>query len=151
MCLVLGPKVTQRREHRVGGRLAQSAQRGHLDRPGQPLQPLDILRLPLAVADAGQDIQHHLGSPAAGQTLATRLLLDKIHEIARQVHHTRGFVGDHQPAGAHNRSQVGQRVVINRRVQVLGGDAAPGRSADLDGLEGFGAGYAAAHVKDQLA
>jgi hypothetical protein len=59
-------EVADRREHGVGGRLPQPAQRGLLDRFAQLHQPVHVGLGAPAFADAVDDLQHPLGADAAG-------------------------------------------------------------------------------------
>ncbi len=139
------------REHRVGRRLAQPAQRRVLDHFAQFDQPLDVGLFAAALADAIEDLQHPLRADPAGHALAARLLLDEFEEEAGDVDHAAILIHDDQAAGAHDGAQFGERLVVQRHVQVLLGNAAAGRAADLGGLEGLAAGDAAADVVDQIA
>ena len=148
---VLVAEVADRREHRVGCRLPQAAQRGVLDHFAQLDQPLDVGLFALALADAVEDLQHPLGAHAAGDALAARFLLDELQEEAGHVDHAAVLVHDDQAAGAHDRAQFRERLVVQRHVEVLLGDAAAGRAADLGRLELLARGDAAADVVDQVA
>ena len=55
-----------------------------------------------------------------------------------------------RPPRAHDRADLGQGLVVDRRVGQVGGHAAAGRAADLDGLELPPAGHAAADLLDDL-
>ena len=144
-------EVADGREHRVGRRLAQAAERGVLDHLAQVDQPLDVGLLAAAFADAVEDLQHPLRAHAAGHALAARLFLDEFEEEAGDVDHAAILVHDDQAAGAHDRAELGERLVVQRDVQVLLGDAAAGGAADLRGLELLAATNAAADVVDQIA
>ena len=148
--LVLVAEVADRGQHRVGRGLPQATQRRGFDLPRQLFQVFDVARLALPGADALQRGQHGLGPYAAGHTFAARLLLRETHKVARQVHHAGVLVGDDQAAGAHDGPQAGQRLVVNRHVQMLGRDAAARRPADLRCFEGFSTGDAAADLVDQF-
>ena len=138
-------------EHRVRGGLAQAAERRVLDHFAQVDQPLDVALFAPALADAVEDFQHPLGADAAGHALAARFLLDELEEEAGDVDHAAILVHDDQAAGAHDRAELGERLVVERHVEVLLGDAAAGGAADLGGLELLAVGDAAADVVDQVA
>ena len=76
---------------------------------------------------------------------------DEFEEEAGHVDHAAVLVHDDQAAGAHDRAQFGERLVVQRHVEVLLGDAAAGGAADLRRLELLAAGNAAADVVDQVA
>ena len=61
------------------------------------------------------------------------------------------LVHDDHAAGTHDGAELAERFVIDGRVQRLGGDAAAGRSAGLDGLDFAAVGSAAAHGLDDVA
>ncbi len=77
--------------------------------------------------------------------------LDELHEELGDVDHAGGLVHHHQAAGAHDRAEVLERLVIGGDVQVRLGDAAAGGAADLHGLVRLAVGNAAADVEDDLA
>ena len=93
-------------------RLAQAAQRRVLDHFAQLDQPLDVGLFAAAFADAVEDFQHPLGAHAAGNALAARFLLDEFEEEAGHVDHAAILVHDDQAAGAHDRAQLGERLVV---------------------------------------
>ena len=103
------------REHGVGGRLPQAAQRRVLDHFAQLDQPLDVGFFALAFADAVEDFQHPLGAHAAGDALAARFFLDELQEEAGHVDHAAVLVHDDQAAGAHDRAEFGERFVVQGR------------------------------------
>ena len=132
---VLVAEVPDRGQHRVGGRLPQPAERRVLDHLAQLDEPLDVGLLALALADAVEDFEHPLGAHAAGDALAARLFLDEFEEEPGHVDHAAVLVHDDQAAGAHDRAQFGQRLVVQRDIEVLLGDAPARGPADLRGLE----------------
>jgi len=114
--LVLVPEVAQGGEHRVGRGLAQPAEAGGLDHPGEMLQLLQIVAFALAGAEPLQDVQHAAGADAAGGALAAGLVLRELQEIAGDIDHAVVFVQHDQTAAAHDRANPGQRVIVDRRV-----------------------------------
>ena len=149
--LVLVAEVADVGQHRVGRRLAEAAERRLLDRLAEVDEALDVALLALAVADARDDLEHALGADAAGRALAAALLLDEVEEEARHVDHAGVLVHDDEAAGAHDGAELGQRLEVDRRVEVLLGDAAARRAAELRGLELLAVGDAAADVVDDVA
>ena len=144
-------EVADGREHGVGRGLAQAAERRVLDHLAQVDEPLDVGLLAVAFADAVEDLQHPLRAHAAGHALAARFFLHEFEEEAGNVDHAAIFVHHDQAAGAHDRAEFGKRLVVQRHVQVLLGNAAAGGPADLRGLELLARRSAAAHVVDQIA
>ena len=148
---VFGAEMLQRAHHRVRRALSQTAQRRGVNLLAQQFQPFDVAVLAFAVADALQDFQHALGAHAAGRALAAGLVLGEFHEEAGDVHHAGLVVHDDQTAGTHHRARRRQRFVIDRAVEILRGQTAAHRAADLHGLEALAILDAAAHVVDDFA
>ena len=133
------------------GAAAQPAERRLLHQEPQPLQLGQVFQRALAGGDLFEDLQHPHAAFAAGRTLAARLVLREGHVELGDVDHAVVLVEDDHPAAAHDRAGLGQAVEIDGDVDPLGGDAAPGRAAGLDGLELLAAGRAAADLVDHLA
>ena len=151
MGLVLVTEVTDRREHGVGGRLAEAAERGLADRLAEGHEALDVALLALTVADALHDLEHPLGADAARRALAAALFLRELEEEAGDVDHAGVLVHDDDAAGAHDGAELLQGGVVDGHVEVLLGDAAAGRTAELRGLVRLAARDAAADLVDELA
>ena len=58
------------------------------------IERLDVAFLALAVADAGDDLEHALGAHPAGRALAAGLVLDEVQEEAGHVDHAAVVVHD---------------------------------------------------------
>ena len=109
---VLLAEVADRREHRVGRRLAEAAEAGLLDVAApccsrRSMSPSS----PSPGGDALEDLEHALGAEAAGHALAAALVLGELQEVLGEVDHAGGVVGDHHAAGADRwrRSRRGSR------------------------------------------
>ena len=149
--LELVAEVADVAEHRVGRRLAEAAEGGVLDGLAEFDERLDVAFLALAVADAGDDLEHALGADAAGRALAAALLLGELQEEAGHVDHAAVLVHDDEAARAHDGAQFDDRLVVHRHVEVLAGDGAAGRTAQLSRLVRLAAGDAAGDVVDDVA
>ncbi len=79
-----------------------------------------------ARADAIQDVEHPPRADAAERALAARLVLREAEEVAGDVDHAVRVVQHDQAAGAHDRADLGQGLVVDGRVGQLGGHAAAG-------------------------
>ena len=144
-------EVADGREHRVGRGLAQAAERRVLDHLAQVDEPLDVGLLAAAFADPVQDLEHPLRAYAARHALAARFFLHKFQEETGDVDHAAILVHHDQAAGAHDRAEFRERLVVQGHVQVVLGNAAAGGPAHLRGLELLARRGAAAHVVDQIA
>lgn len=91
-------EIAQRGQHRIGGGIAQAAQRAVANALAQPLEAFHIAGLSLALADAVEDFLHARGAHAAGRAFSAGFLAGKLHEKARHIHHAGGIVHDHQAA-----------------------------------------------------
>ena len=144
-------EVADHRQHGVGGRLTEAAERGLLDHGAELLKALDVALFTLAGADALDDLEHALGADPAGRALAAALLLGELEEEARHVDHARVLVHDDEAARAHDGAELLQRLVVDGHVEVPVGHAAARGAAELHGLQGLAAGHAAADLVDDLA
>ena len=131
-------EVLQRRQHGVGRRLAQPAQRAGLDHPGEALEALEVGELAATGADGVEDADQVPGAHAAGHALAARLGLREAQEVARGVDDAGVAVEDDEPARAHDRARRREVLVLDRRVQELLAQAAARRAAGLHRLEVLG-------------
>src|SRR5690606_740654 len=100
--LILFAEEAQRADNRRWGALAQPAQRSGADVLAQRFQALDVARLALAFANAGENFQDAARADAAGDALTAALVLGEIHEEAGDVDHAGVFVHHHQTAGSHH-------------------------------------------------
>jgi hypothetical protein len=98
MGLVLIPKITQGSQNRIGGPLAQPAQRSLAYLIGQFFQVVDIFRPAFTIADPLDNVQHTPGANPALHAFAAGLLLGEIEEIAGHIHHTSIFIDHYHPA-----------------------------------------------------
>ena len=98
-----------------------------------------------------QQVVHLDRADAAGDALAARLVMQ--NSMKNRATSTMLEVSSMtiMPAGAHDRAEPGERLVIDRDVEDSLGDAAAGRPAGLDGLERAAVGDAAADLEDDLA
>src|ERR1019366_4650865 len=132
---VLLAKIPERGSHRVGSGLTQAAEASAADVVGEGLQLFEVVTAAVALAQPIQNLQHALGADSAEGTLAARFGLREFQEEARDVDHAIAVVEYHQPARSHNGAGLSQRIVIDGRVREARRDAAPGRTAELHGLE----------------
>ncbi len=141
--LVLVAEPLERRQHRVGRALTQSAQAGRLDGFSQPLQlhdalhPQERVEIDFLVPRARhrlQDLQHPPRPFAAGDAFAAALGLDEFHEVLGEIDHAGGFVDDDQPARPHDGAEGLQFLVIGAQVEMGLGHASPRGAADLHRL-----------------
>ena len=135
MGLDLGAEMPQRGEHRVGGRLPQSAQRAFPHRAGQLREQLQGL----ASARPSMMSSRRASICLVPSRHSTHLPHDsfcvncmkKRATLTMQV----CLVHHHQAAGADHGPHALQRVEIQRQVEMLLGQAAAGGPADLHRLE----------------
>src|SRR5664280_2917516 len=90
------------------------------------------------LGDALEQVEHHAGADAAWRALAARLLDEELEEEARQLDHAGAVVEDDEPAGAHDRTELLQRLIVDRHVGGGGRDAAAGGPSRLSGFEAAG-------------
>ena len=101
----------------------------------QPFEFVEVLHLPLAGTNAGEDVEHVTRADAARYALAAGLALGEVEKVAGEVHHAGALVHHDHAAGAHDGADLLDRVVVDRQVEILRREAAPGWSAELSGLE----------------
>ncbi len=117
-------EVPHRGEHGIGGRLPQPAQRGVADHSAQFVQGVQILFRSLPSRELVQDAERLIESHAAGHTLAARLRVSKLDEIAGDVHHAVVVIHYDHAARAHNGAKLGQTFIVHRRIEHFLGDTA---------------------------
>ena len=110
-------EVAQGAEHRVGGRLAQAAEAGVLDHIAERLELMQVGPCPDALTDPLQEPVELDRAGAAGDALAAGFVHAEFHEEPGHVDHARVLVHDDHAAGAHDRPDLGQRLVIDGRVE----------------------------------
>ncbi len=133
--VVLVAEVGQGAEHRVRCRLSETAQAGVSDHCAQVLEISQILFGAPAVGDPLEQVVHlHRTRPARG-ALAAALIHGELHEELGDVGHADLVVHDDETAGAHDRSELTQALVVDGCVEELGRDAAAGRSTGLCSFE----------------
>ena len=135
MCFIFVAEVAQRRENRIGSRLAESAERTHLDRFRRFFEESKRILVRVALRDIVEERKHLLGSFTAGNAFSAGFVLRETHEELRHSRHTGLLVHHDQAAGTDHRADTLQRVKIKRQVNHLLCEASAGRTADLDGLE----------------
>ena len=151
MPLVFVAEMAERGQHGIGCGLPQAAHRRVFDDQGQFFEQLEMFGSPASPRDVVQDLVHPLRALAAGEALAARLVAEKVHKVLGDVHHARRFIHHDHPAGTHDRTGLGQRVVVDRQIKPAGGNAAAGRAAGLHCLDLRLARRPAADVVDDLA
>ena len=141
--------VPQAGEHRVGRALAQAAERHVTDHAAELVEGQEIAVGGRALREAVQDAQRLVEAHTAWHALAAGLGARELDEVARHVDHAVVFVHDDHAAGAHDRAQLRERLVVDRRVEHLGRDAAAGGAARLHGLDVAAVRAALADVVDE--
>ena len=148
--LELVPEVAQAGEHRVGRTLAQPAERHVAGHAAELVELVEVLQRGRAVGEAVEHREGLVEAHAAGHALAARLGVGELHEVARDVDHAVVFVHHDHAARAHDRADLGQRLVVDGRVEHVQRDAAAGGTAGLHRLDLAAVGGAAADVVDEL-
>ena len=148
--LELVAEVAQGREHRVRRALAEPAERRVADHPAQLVERLEVLVGRLAVREAVEDPQRLVEADPARDALAAALRVGELDEVAGDVDHAVVFVHDDHAARAHDRAELGERLVVDGRVEHVRRDAAARRAAGLHGLDVAAVRAALADVVDEL-
>jgi hypothetical protein len=141
------PEVAQGREHRVGAGLAQPAEGGILDGLRQAFQFVEILGSPWPFADFLQSSSWRRVPSRQGVHLPQDSSWMKSMKNG-PCPPCRCFVHDDGAAGPHDGADLGNLLVVHRRVQVLLRDTPAGGPAQLNRLEFALVGDAAADVVD---
>ena len=92
-------------------------------------------RVPWPCADPAQEPVHLHGARAAGDALAARFVHAELHEEPGDVDHVGVWSMTIMPPEPMIEPSRDERLVIDRRVEVLGRDAAAGGAAGLHGLD----------------
>ena len=148
---VLVHEVLERRAHGVGGGLAEAAERRLVHRVADLPHVGDVLLRAVAGADLLQVVEELAPADAARRALAAALVHREVEVELRDVHHAVRLVHDDEAARAHDRADLRERLVVDRRVEELRRDDAAGGPAGLRRLELVAAADAAADVEDDLA
>ena len=114
------------------------------------LEPVEILELTLTLGYSLKYAQHLGYALAAGGAFPAGFLLCEVHKEAGYLHHTGVVTHDDKSAGAYYCADLLERVEIERKVEMLLGEAAARGTAYLNGLELSGLGTAA-YIEDYLA
>ncbi len=138
-------------KHWIGGRLAESAQRGRSDRVAQILEFGQILFLSQPLGNPDQYVIHLPRPDAAGHAFTAGFFLGEMKVVAGQIHHAVRLIQHDHPARTHGRAGLDQVFVVDGQVQHLGGDASPRRAAGLHGLDFPAVLDASADIVDDLA
>ena len=142
-------EVAQRGEDRIRRSLAEPAQRRVADHPGEFVQLGEVLLAAFALGDARQRAQRLVEADPARRALAARLGAGELDEVAGDVDHAIVVVHHHHAARAHDRAELAERFVVDRRVEQFVRDATAGRTAGLHRLDRVAAHAAGAGVVDE--
>ncbi len=123
--LILITEIVQRTQNRVRRRLPQAAHGCVLHNLGQLLEKVYLFRCCCSLGDVVEDLVHPLCPFAAREALATRLILEKAHEVLGHIDHAGVLVHDDHAARAHDRSRLGQAVVVDGQIKHPGGNTPP--------------------------
>ena len=148
--LILLPEIPNGGQDRVGGGLAQAAQRTILDADAQLFQQLDVPLLSFPFADSVEDLHHAGGANPAGDALAAGFPGGKVQEETGDVHHTGAVIHHHHAAGAHDRAGGRQCLIVNGGIHQGRGDTAAGGTAHLHRFVGPAVLNAAGNVKNNI-
>src|SRR5690606_23164844 len=129
----------------------QTTQAPRLDLPGKKFQFIQIRRLALTRTDTIQNIEHTASAHTAEGAFPTTLILGELQEIAGHIHHAIGIVQHHEPAGAHDRTDLRQCFEVHGDVLHGSRDTTTGGPTDLDRLEGPPRHHPAADLLHNLA
>ena len=114
-------------------------------------QSSQVVAVRFAVADPfEQGVELHRADPAR-DALAARLVAAEAHEVLGDVDHARGVVHDDHAARAHDRADLGERLVIDGHVEVIRRDAPARWATGLHRLERATVDDATADVEHDLA
>src|SRR5690606_15032643 len=84
--------------------------------------------------DLVEDISHLPQPLPAGNAFSARLIAEKVHEVAGQVHGAGILIQDYYAPRSHHGPEADQLVEVHQRIQVLFGDNAAGGPTGLDPL-----------------
>ena len=128
---VLFAEVADGGEHGVGRGLAEAAERTLADHAAQFVEQGQVVGGSVAFGDGVENAEGLVEAHAARHAFAAGLGMRELDKVAGHVDHAVVFVQNHHAAGAHDGADLRERLVIDRRVEHLHGDAAARGSAGL--------------------
>ena len=147
--LIFFGEVVHGRENRVSSGLAKGAEGADFDDLGQGFHFGQGVEGATTFDDFGKHLVETLGADTAWRALAAALVADKRHIEVSHIDSAVIFVHNDRAAGTHHGSTGNEGVIVDRGIEVFLGQAAAGRTAGLDGFEGFSARDAAADIIDK--
>ena len=134
---ILIAKVLQGGEHRVRRCLPEAAQRRGFDLLTQFGEIIKVLHRSFTSRNSFENFEHPLGADTAEGALATGLCLSEGEEELGDIDHAGRFIHNDQPARAHDRTGLGDLLVVDLGIAHRGGNTSARWTAHLDGLESF--------------
>ncbi len=99
------------------------------------LQQVEVGHRRVSCLDLLQELHHPARSLAARRALAARLVHVELRRPQRELHHAAAVVDDDERRGAEERARGLDRVVVERRVELVGRQRGHGRAAGDDALQ----------------
>ena len=118
---VLVAEVLDRRGDRAGRAVAERAERPAEDVVALVEQLLEVGLGALALLEPREHLHQPPGALAARRALAAGLVLVELRPAQHRAHHAGGLVEDLQRLGAEHRAGGADALVVERHVEVLGG------------------------------
>src|SRR5579862_967308 len=137
--------------HRVDRKVAERAERAAEDTLADVREQVDVAGRRGTVLDSLEELQHPARSLAARRALAARFVQVELRRPDRELHHATAVVDDDQRRGAEERPEGCERVVVERRVELLRYQRRYRRAAGDHGLELAPVRNPARPIVDQLA
>ena len=147
---VLIHEVLERGLDRVRGRLTKTAERSLAHRIGDVLHLDDVILGAATFGDLVEIVEELASADAAGSALSAALIDGEVEVELGDVDHAVRLVHDDQAAGTHDRTDLGEALEVDLRIEELGWDDAAGRTAGLSSLELMAATDTATDVEDDL-
>ena len=144
-------EVLERGLDRVRGRLAETAERGLAHGVGDVLHLDDVVLSAAAFGDLVEIVEEFASADAAGSALSAALIDGEVEVELGDVDHAVRLVHDDQAAGTHDRTDLGEALEVDLRIEELGRNDTAGRTAGLRSLELMAATDTATDVEDDLA
>src|SRR5512136_2941708 len=94
-----------------------------------------MFKRPSPGGDLVEDLIHSLSPFTADETFTTRLLLEESHKVLGQVDHAGVLIHHDHSTRTHDRSRLGQALVIDGKMKHLGRDAPTRWAPCLYGLD----------------
>ena len=147
----IGAEELEHAAHAPNRRCAEGTEALPLDRPGQPLDQVQVRDLALAALDALQDLLDPAAALAAGRALAAAFLAVEAHGAAGNLDDVFALTDDDDAARAQRRAGRRDALEVHRRVQLVHPEMRHGQAAGDDRLDRPVVERAAGVVVDKLA